>query len=119
MSETKNSLEHKAKFLSRYRHYFVLKQHKDNMEIISPIQPHHANPQSLGISPETWTKLEAVKSKVNNIIDRVERLHNQVDLFNVSELQSDAQGKKKVENIQKYAAYYSEELLKQLMTLGK
>ncbi len=78
----------------------------------------HVDPQSMGISPETWTKLETVKTKVNNIIDRVERLSNQLDRLNVSELQRDADGKKKVEQIQKSAAYYSEELLKQLMTLG-
>lgn len=40
-----------------------------------------------------------------------------MDILNVAELQRDPDGRKKVEQIQKTAAYYSEELLKQLMTL--
>lgn len=89
------------------------------MEVISPIQPQdQVDPQSLGISPQTWAKLDAVKTKVNNVVDRVERLNNQMDILNVAELQRDPDGRKKVEQIQKTAAYYSEELLKQLMTLG-
>ncbi len=91
------------------------------MEVINPMQHQDqaVDPQSLGISPQTWTKLETVKTKVNDIIDRVERLNNQMDLLNVNELQRDPDGRKKVAQIQKSAAYYSEELLKQLMALGK
>jgi len=89
------------------------------MEVLNPIQHQDqiVDPQSLGISPQTWAKLETVKTNVNDIIDRVERLHNQKDLLNVSELQRDPDGRKKVAQIQKSAAFYSEELLKQLMSL--